>query len=191
MSNAVDLKAHRDLTALSRTLAHALRHEPWRYELELDGEGWTPIEAVVATLRSKRPDWQHLTAADLADAIGGSTKRRYEMAGGRIRALYGHSTPVKLARTPQSPPGWLYHGTSPHALDAIRQSGLKPMTRQHVHLSYRRADAYQAGRRKHPKPVVLLVRAAEAAAAEVSFYLVNEALWLADRIPWRFIVPGD
>jgi len=191
MSNAVDLKAHRDLTALSRTLAHALRHEPERYELELDSEGWTPIEAVVATLRNKRPDWQHLTATDIAEAIGGSSKRRYEMADGRIRALYGHTTPVKLARASAVPPGWLYHGTSPHALDAIRQSGLKPMTRQHVHLSFRRADAYQAGRRKHPKPVVLLVRAAEAAAAEVSFYLVSDGLWLADRIPWRFIVPGD
>jgi putative RNA 2'-phosphotransferase len=28
----------KDLTALSRTMSHALRHEPWLYELELDGE---------------------------------------------------------------------------------------------------------------------------------------------------------
>lgn len=29
---------------LSRLVSHALRHEPWIYELELDDEGWVPID---------------------------------------------------------------------------------------------------------------------------------------------------
>src|SRR6476646_8521412 len=96
--------ARKDLTAISRTLSHALRHEPWLYELELDAEGWTPVDAVLAVLRAERGDWQDLTAGDLADLIATSAKRRHEMAGGRIRALYGHSVPGKLARTPSTPP---------------------------------------------------------------------------------------
>jgi len=93
--------ARKDLTALSRTMSHALRHEPWLYELELelDAEGWTPVEALLAALRAERKDWKDLAAEDFAEVIRTSSKRRYEMADGRIRALYGHSVPGKLART--------------------------------------------------------------------------------------------
>ena len=149
--------ARKGLTAISRTLSHALRHEPWHYEVEFDAEGWTPVEAVLAALRAERSDWQGLTADNLAAMIAASTKRRREMADGRIRALYGHSVPGKLARTPSTPPDWLYHGTAPRALEAIRQNGLQPMARQYVHLSNNRAHAIEVGRRKHPKPVLLLV----------------------------------
>jgi putative RNA 2'-phosphotransferase len=177
----------KDLTALSRTLSHALRHEPWLYELELDAEGWTPVEAVLAALRAERPDWADLTADDFADVIATSSKRRHEMTDSRIRALYGHSIPGRLARTVSTPPGRLYHGTSPDALDAIRHSGLQPMARQYVHLSNNRAAALEVGRRKHPEPVILLIDAAAAAKAGVAFYVGNDKVWLADRVPWPFI----
>jgi putative RNA 2'-phosphotransferase len=179
--------ACKDLTAISRTLSHALRHEPWLYELELDAEGWTPVEAVLAALRAERSDWRDLTTDDLTEVIAASTKRRHEMVGGRIRALYGHSVPGKLARTPSPPPEQLYHGTSPGTLEAIRQNGLQPMVRQYVHLSNNRADALEVGRRKHPQPVLLLVKATKAAKAGVAFYVGNEKVWLADRVPWSFI----
>lgn len=172
--------ARRDLTAISRTFSHALRHEPWLYELELDAEGWTPVEAVLAALRAERSDWQDLTAGDIAEMIAASTKRRHEMADGRIRALYGHSVPGRLARTPSTPPERLYHGTSPKVLEAIRQNGLQPMARQYVHLSNNRADALEVGRHKHPQPVLLIVNAANAAKSSVAFYVDNEKVWLAD-----------
>ena len=35
----------KDLTQISRVVSHALRHEPWLYELELDAEGWTEVAA--------------------------------------------------------------------------------------------------------------------------------------------------
>jgi putative RNA 2'-phosphotransferase len=119
--------------------------------------------------------------------IAASTKRRHEMADGRIRALYGHSVPGKLARTPSTPPERLYHGTSPRALEAIRQNGLQPMARQYVHLSNNRADAIEVGRRKYPQPVLLLVNASDATKAGVALYVGNEKVWLADRVPWPFI----
>ena len=105
------------------------------------------------------------------------------MAEGRTRALYGHSVPGKLARTPSTPPKHLYHGTSPKVLEAIRQNGLQPTARQYVHLSNNRADALEVGRRKHPQPVLLLVNAADAANAGVAFYVGNEKVWLADHVP--------
>jgi putative RNA 2'-phosphotransferase len=179
--------SRKDLTAISRTLSHALRHEPWLYELELDVEGWMPVEAVLAALHAERSDWQDLTADDIAELIATATKRRHEMADGRIRALYGHSVPGKLTRTPATPPDQLYHGTSPEVLGAIRQNGLQPMARQYVHLSNNRADAIEVGRRKHREPVLLIVNSANAAKAGVAFYVGNEKVWLADRVPALFI----
>ncbi len=54
-----------------------------------------------------------------------------------------------------------------------------------MHPSNNRADAIEVGRRKHREPVLLLVSAAEAG---VAFYVGNEKVWLADRVPMQFIV---
>ncbi len=56
------------------------------------------------------------------------------------------------------------------------------MGRQYVHLSNNRADALEVGRRKH-----LRVNAADAANAGIAFYVGNEKVWLADRVPSPFI----
>ncbi|HZX88363.1 MAG TPA: RNA 2'-phosphotransferase [Reyranella sp.] len=44
----------RKLNDLSRAVSHALRHEPWLYELELDEEGWTSVDALIAALQLDR-----------------------------------------------------------------------------------------------------------------------------------------
>ena len=40
-----------DYRRLSKTVAHALRHEPHVYELELDEEGWTDVATLLGALR--------------------------------------------------------------------------------------------------------------------------------------------
>jgi putative RNA 2'-phosphotransferase len=177
----------RDYVQLSRALSHALRHEPWLYELELDADGWAEVEAVLAALREERADWRDLAQADLAEMMRSASKQRHEMAGGRIRALYGHSLPGKLNRTPAVPPPELFHGTAPQTVEKIRATGLLPMRRQHVHLSVDRDTAHAVGRRKSRTPVILRIDAAAAARAGVVFYAGNEKVWLADRIPPEFI----
>jgi len=176
-----------DLTKLSRALSHALRHEPWLYELGLDGEGWAPLPDVVAALREERADWSDLTDADILRLIGTAVKQRFDVADGRIRAFYGHSLPEKLRKTPAAPPDVLYHGTSPEALTAIREAGLRPMRRQYVHLSSDEATAHSVGQRKTSRATILKIAGAEAHAAGVKFYHGNERVWLADDVPPEFI----
>ena len=77
---------------------------------------------MLEALRAEWSDRQDLTASDIAELIAASPKRRHEMADGRIRALYGHSVPGKLDRTPSMPPERLHHGTSPKALESIRKT---------------------------------------------------------------------
>lgn len=80
-------------TDLSRTVSHALRHEPWLYELELDDAGWVPVGALLAALRAEKPGWAALSEADLAQMMAQADKKRYQLRDGKICALYGHSTP--------------------------------------------------------------------------------------------------
>ena len=174
-------------TRLSKTIALALRHRPWLFELELDDQGWVPVENLLDALRQRRDQWADLTAADLATMIARTDKPRYELRAGRIRALYGHSLPGKLARVPAEPPETLYHGTSPGAVESIRKTGLQPMSRQYVHLSVDRETAQLVGERKAGRPVMLIVRAAGAHRDGVTFYRGNDRVWLADHVPPEFI----
>jgi len=175
------------LVDLSRVVSHALRHEPWVYELELDAEGWVPVESLIFALRAAVPECSSLTADDLSRMISEADKKRHELVGGRIRALYGHSTPFRLLKVKAEPPAFLYHGTTPFAVATIRQQGLRPMSRQYVHLSADIATAQQVGRRKTKAPELLQIKAAAASASGVPFYRGNEKVWLADAIPSAFI----
>lgn len=179
---------HPDTLRLSKTIAKALRHSPWLFELEIDQEGWTPVEDLLAALARERREWDGLTETDLAELIAQAEKKRYEIRAGKIRAYYGHSLPGKLAKTPAEPPETLYHGTTVEALDAIRQSGLKPMRRQYVHLSADDETANLVARRKRGQVVILSIRAGDAHRGGVKFYLGNEMVWLADVIPTEYIV---
>jgi putative RNA 2'-phosphotransferase len=176
-------------TALSKAVSHALRHEPWLYELELDAEGWTSVDYLLAALRSANPAWLGLAVADLEHMIAQSEKKRHELRDGKIRAFYGHSTPQKLELKPASPPAILFHGTSPEAAENILRGGLMPMGRQYVHLSADTLTATKVGERKAKTPVILNIDATAAHAEGIAFYHGNEMVWLADFIPSAFI--GD
>lgn len=180
-------KPYLDYAFLSRIASHALRHEPWLYELELDDEGWVPVGELLTALRAEKPEWSALKEADLAAMIANSDKKRHELFDGKIRALYGHSVPNKLLKQPAEPPAVLYHGTSPETAALIRASGLQPMDRQYVHLSVDTATAQQVGRRKARFPVLLEVQAKVAAASGVAFYHGNDLVWLANQVPAQFI----
>jgi putative RNA 2'-phosphotransferase len=174
-------------TDVSRTISHALRHEPWLYELELDDAGWVPVDALLAALHAEKPAWAGLSEADLMQMMAKAEKQRFEMRDGKFRALYGHSTPQKLLKEAAAPPAILFHGTAPKTVALIRKDGLRPMARQYVHLSVDTATATQVGRRKAKDPVILRIRAGEAHGEGVRFYRGNDLVWLADAVAPAFI----
>jgi putative RNA 2'-phosphotransferase len=168
------------LVALSRRASHALRHEPWLYDLEPDEQGWVPIEELARALDA--------TAAEMHAMAAASAKDRYEVGDGhRIRARYGHSLPAKIEREPETPPAQLFHGTDPAVVAAILAGGLVPRGRQYVHLSIDVDTAHEVGARKAPRPAVLTIDAAAAHAEGVRFYRGNAKIWLADHVPPSFI----
>lgn len=176
-----------DHTSISRAVSHALRHEPWVYELELDAEGWAPLDELLSALRQQGGDWRQLRREHVEEMISASEKQRHEVRGDQIRALYGHSVPGRLQRDRQAPPPALFHGTAPDTAEIILGEGLRPMGRQVVHLSTDRETAMSVGQRKARAPVLLRVTAAEAHRQGTAFYHGNDRVWLADEIPARFI----
>jgi len=188
-------RGRREYNEISKKMAFILRHKPWLFEIELNDEGWTSIDHLLAALRSGRPAWADLERSDLERLSDFSDKTRYEISGDRIRAFYGHSIPGRLKKERTEPPEFLYHGTSGHAAECILDGdGLQSMSRQYVHLSSDTETASQVGRRKGKKLVVLVIEAGRAHRDGIAFYLGNESVWLADSVPAEYISvmqPGD
>ena len=179
------------MSGLSRVVSHALRHEPWLYELELDDAGWVGVDELIGAVRGSGPEWSTVDRGLLERMVAESSKQRHEISGDRIRALYGHSLPGLLLREVGVPPDRLLHGTNRSAAELIEESGLLPMGRQFVHLSVDRDTAVQVGRRKGGELVVLSVLAREAHSDGVSFFVGNASVWLALAVPPQFVTSID
>src|SRR3954470_6981802 len=145
------------MVKVSKYLSKHLRHAPERLRLELEPGGWVRVDTL---LRACADHSFRVTAAELREVVARSDKQRFafDAAGERIRANQGHSVDVDLELAPAVPPDVLYHGTGSGSADAIRQAGLKRMSRHHVHLSPDRATAVKVGAR-HGKPVVFEIAA--------------------------------
>ena len=171
------------LTRLSKTLAYVLRHRPDAVGIELDSAGWVDIAVLIGSMTEAG---HPIVEADIDRIVTGSTKRRYEVRAGRIRAAQGHSVDVELGLEPSVPPGVLYHGTVARFLEAIRTEGLRPGERTHVHLSADASSARQVGERRGA-PVVLKIDAKWMHADGHVFLLASNGVWLVGHVPPRYI----
>ena len=176
-----------DYKKLSKEISYALRHAPWEYELELDSEGFVPVEQLISALDESGKHGRPITVSDLEYIIANSDKTRFEIQGDRVRALYGHTIPMHISKEPIVPPAILYHGTTHKAAKIILKDGLKPMKRQYVHLSVDTDTAVQVGKRRDSEPAILKIDAAKAHSDGVKFYKGNDKVVLADYIPPEYI----
>jgi RNA:NAD 2'-phosphotransferase (TPT1/KptA family) len=93
-NKAIQLRGN-DYKKLSKTIAHALRHDPVFYDLILDEEGWTDLRALADALRKKYTRWENIDIKDIVEMNRLSFKKRFEIKEDKIRALYGHSSDVQ------------------------------------------------------------------------------------------------
>jgi putative RNA 2'-phosphotransferase len=175
---------------LSKLMSLILRHEPQKWGLTLDANGFVALDeflhAIHRSARHARVD-----EAQIREVVRESDKQRYEIDDGdplpRIRARYGHSIQDVVSYPPIEPPEVLFHGTSRRALEAIRATGLQSMKRQYVHLSNEREQAQIVGVRHDAQPIILSIRAHEAWQHGVRFYNPEPRIFLADEVPPQWI----
>ena len=174
-----------DLVQLSKFLSYVLRHKPEAIGLSLDEQGWVEIEELI---RKCNAAGTRFSRDDLLQVVATSDKKRFSISpdGLRIRAAQGHSVAVELGLSPRQPPAVLYHGTATRFVESIVAEGLKPLTRQQVHLSLDEETARRVGQR-HGKPIVLKIDAGRMHAAGFDFYVADNGVWLTDRVPPEFL----
>lgn len=170
----------------SKFLSYVLRHRPDAIGIELDSEGWSDIDALIAA--AARDD-RRLDRALIEEVVASNDKKRFAISsdGLRIRAAQGHSTStVQISHQAITPPPVLYHGTASRFVAAIMREGLRAGARHHVHLSQEYTTAVAVGTR-HGVPVVLSVDAAAMDAAGFAFFLADNGVWLTDAVPPRYL----
>lgn len=166
-------------TEISKFLSYVLRHVPQELDLVLDVESWTDY----SELSRKVCEKFGIVDADILRVIAENPKKRFTLAGDRIRAAQGHSVDVDLGLQPQTPPETLYHGTTAKSWEAIRTSGLKPMGRTHVHLSVDLDTARNVAIRRKGPHVLLKIDAGAMQAKGFSFFAADNGVWLAHKVP--------
>ena len=166
---------------VSKFLSLVLRHDPGRIGLELDAEGWAPIDSLLA---ASAEHGMPISLEELEEVVAQNPKQRFAIddSTGRIRANQGHSIDIDLGLVPAQPPDELYHGTARRTLPAILAEGLRPMTRQYVHLSIDESTAFEVGRR-HGAPVVLAVDSQRMASEGHVFLVSQNGVWLTKAVP--------
>ncbi|MFD5227683.1 RNA 2'-phosphotransferase [Streptomyces qaidamensis] len=172
---------------VSKYLSKHLRHQPERIGLTLDEAGWVEIDTLIAAAAAHG---FRFTRDELDHVVATNDKRRFAVAGTRIRASQGHSVDVDLGLASATPPAHLYHGTVASNLDAIRAEGLRPMNRHAVHLSPDRDTATRVGARRG-QPVVLGVDASAMHADGHVFHVSANGVWLTQAVLPRYLrFPG-
>jgi len=179
-----------DREKLSKFLAYMLRHSPEEANLTLDEQGFTPVDDLWAAVQKRfgsRYTWPDLLAIVEGDKTG---KKRYEIVGGQIRALYGHNVAItEIAYEPAVPPEFIFHGTNEKALKQIKVEGLKSLGRQYVHCttSLERAMTVAQRRTNRDEIVMLRIDSAAAHAAGIVFYHPEPEHYLVKEVPPAFI----
>ncbi len=171
--------------AVSKFLSYILRHKPEAAGVTLDPAGWVEIDALIA---SAERAGRELSREDLERITRENDKIRFTISpdGLRIRAAQGHSVEVDLGLMPVIPPDTLFHGTADRNVEAILDEGLKPQSRQHVHLSPDVQTARKVGAR-HGKPVILTVASRQAHEQGQRFWQAENGVRLTDALDPKFL----
>ncbi|XP_062892505.1 tRNA 2'-phosphotransferase 1 [Mobula hypostoma] len=127
---------------LSKALSYALRHGATQLGLELQKDGFLPVDAIL-----RHPQFRRYTLQDVQRVVDTNDKRRFALhtdpATGslQIRANQGHTLQVEeLELTPISLgggnlPAQAVHGTYLRHWPLIKAQGLRRQARQHIHLA--------------------------------------------------------
>lgn len=169
----------------SKRLSLVLRHAPEKAGLVLGEGGWLAVDDLLTGL--KNVGWG-MSREMLEEIVTTNDKKRFTLSpdGQRIRAAQGHSVDIVVDLEPIAPPETLYHGTATRFLDVIMAEGLKPMSRQHVHLSLDIETATKVGQR-HGKPVILTVASGRMHEQGHTFYRADNGVWLSHAIAPEFL----
>ena len=147
-----------NLIKVSKYLSLILRHKPEAAGITLDKNGWANVKDLIKGVNKT----YKLDMATLEELVATDDKKRYSFNEDKtkIRANQGHSIDVDVELEEAVPPEYLWHGTGEKYVQSIRETGLIPKSRLHVHMSDSYGTAILVGKR-HGKPMVFCVKSGQ------------------------------
>ncbi|MFB0567664.1 MAG: RNA 2'-phosphotransferase [Candidatus Bathyarchaeia archaeon] len=166
---------------VSKYMSFLLRHNP--ENLKMDRHGFVDLDGLLKRIRKRfRVDKEFIL-----EIVEKSNRKRFEIVENKIRALYGHTIPVKLELEEDKAVKVLYHGTTPEAASRILKEGLKPMNRRWVHLSPTIEIATEVGLRRTENPVILEIHVEAARKSGLRFYKATDKVYVCGVIIPEYI----
>ena len=135
---------------LGRLLSRLLRHAATKLGVAISEDGWVRVQDALHQINGHalRAELsfvdalagRHFSEADVQAAVAANEKRRFELDGGYIRAVQGHTMPgvareIGTPLTMDNAPAVAVHGSYLSSLEPILRGGLSRMKRNHIHLA--------------------------------------------------------
>ena len=173
-------------TQISQYIALLLRHKPEVGGLTLDNHGWCDTKALIKSIKM---EFNNFNMELLEEIVREDSKQRYSFNENKtkIRANQGHSIKVDLEFKEIHPDKPLYHGTATRFLNSIMKEGVKPQSRQWVHLTDNLEEAVATGKR-HGTPVILVINVANMLKDGYKFYISENNRYMIKEIPSKYII---
>lgn len=171
---------------LSKFLSLVLRHKPETINLQLDKNGWVNVTELLTKLNE---NGYKANMFILEDVVKYNDKKRFAFNDDKsmIRASQGHSVNIDLGLDTLTPPTILYHGTAKDTILLIKKSsGIKSMSRTHVHLSKDIETAFKVGKR-HGHACVLIIDTERMYQDGYEFLQSENSVWLTKFVPTEYI----
>ena len=171
-------------SSAGRLLSKILRHEPALAGIRLDRYGWANVGELIKGIQKMEP----FSRKQLEEIVQNDEKERYSFDSSRtkVRANYGHSIPVEPITAPQAPPEFLWHGSAVKFKASIKREGLRPKTREYVHLSSDLETAQAVGER-HGAPVIYQVMSGQMFRDGFLFYPLPRGMWMTKTVPLKYL----
>jgi putative RNA 2'-phosphotransferase len=166
---------------VSKYMSYLLRHNP--ENLRIDKKGFVDLDEFLLKVREK----YGVDKCFIVEMMNQRERRRFEIVGDKVRALYGHSVEVKVRLEEDKSVAILYHETTPELMFKILRNGLKPMKRRWVHLSPTKDIAIEVGRRRALKPIVFEIIAKDARKNGLRLFRATEQVFVCREVPPRYI----
>ena len=176
-----------DLNKISKNFCYILRHNPNHIGVVLDREGYTDLDLFIK--KYNECNQTTITKNTVEQIVKEDSKGRYNISKGRIRCNQGHNKALDISVTMNTckPPSKLYHGTGSESVGLILNLGLKPMSRQFVHLSEDIKTASQVGKRHSNDYVVLEIDSEKMYLDGYEFKLSDNNVWQMEYVPSKYI----
>jgi putative RNA 2'-phosphotransferase len=178
----VQIYDDKELVMISKLISRILRHEPHKYNVNIDEYGWVQLDELVKALKKTVQKEVEVSKESVLGIIMTDPKSRFEYRNGKVRARYGHSINVKIEYE-EVTPRILYHGTQKDKLKSILIDGLVPGNRLYVHLSPTPDEACLVARRRRGIPIYLVIDACKLIELGYKIYKATHRIYLVKKVP--------